>query len=90
MEAQLARGAAAAGRSERAVLEEPAVEELLDALGDDGASEAGPAGELGSGAGVAAPHQVKHGHQRVELIARRGRTQLCRHRTPPARSPFRS
>ncbi len=67
-EAQLPRGAASGGRTQRAFLDQPAREQVPEPLRDDGAAQTRPARQLGSGAGRPRPHEIEHCDQTVELV----------------------
>ena len=67
-ERQLAGRPAAGARARVALDDEPAIQELRDALGDDAAAEAGARDEVAARLRVAQPDLVEDGDERVQCL----------------------
>ena len=67
-ERELARRPAAGARARVALDDEPAIQQLRDALGDDAAAEAGARDEVAARLRVAQPDLVEDGDERVQRL----------------------
>ena len=83
-ERQLARRPTARARPDLALRHQAAVDQLADALGDDGPTEAGPGDELGPRPRATEPDLVEDRDQRVERLVREWRVRPA----APCREPI--